>query len=456
MSRPFTPRAYQADAMRFLIERPRCALWASMGAGKTVSTLSVLDALAPIEPDPVLILAPRRVALSTWPGEAREWKHLAGVEVVPVTGTADERRRALKRDAQFFATNYEQLPWLVDLYGDSWPFRTIVADEATRLKGFRLRQGTQRARALGRVAWKRVDRFIELTGTPSPNGLIDLWGQVWFLDQGARLGRTFDAFVQRWFRPHPSGYGVEPLDHAQEEIQSRLADICLTVDVRDSFDIREPIRNVIHVDLPRHARSHYDRMEREMFTEIEEKGVEAFSAAGRATKCAQIANGAVYTDDTGAWEEIHDAKLEALESVIEEANGAPVLVSYFFVHDRVRLLRRFQRARELDADPRTIDDWNAGRIPILLAHPQAAGHGLNLQHGGNTIVFFGMTWNLEHHQQIAERLGPVRQMQSGYDRPVWEHYLLARDTIDVEMHDRLQTKASVQDALLAAMKRGSK
>lgn len=449
-------RPYQKEIISFALEHPRCAVWSSMGSGKTLATLTVLDALAPVETAPVLILAPRRVAMSTWPAEAREWSHLGGAQVVPVVGTADERKRALRRDAQFFSTNYEQLPWLVDLYGDRWPFRTIVADEATRLKGFRLRQGTLRSRALGKVAWKHVDRFIELTGTPSPNGLIDLWGQAWFLDRGERLGRTFDAFSQRWFRPHPSGYGVEPLPHAQEEIQARLADICLTVDVRDSFDIAQPIRNVIRVDLPRHARLHYERMEREMFTEIEEKGVEAFSAAGRATKCAQIANGAVYTDESGAWEEIHDAKLDALESVIEEANGAPVLVSYFFVHDRVRLLRRFQKARELDADPRTIDEWNEGKVPILLAHPQSAGHGLNLQHGGNVIVFFGMTWNLEHHQQIAERLGPVRQMQSGYERPVWEHYLIARDTIDEEMLDRLSTKASVQDALLAAMKRGTR
>ncbi len=392
--RPFVPRPYQTMIRDHILDTGRCAIWAGMGMCKTSSTMTALDAIQLVDDAPVLVLAPLRVANSTWPEEARKWDHLAGLQVVPIAGSEAERRLALRVDAPIYTTNYEQLPWLVEHWGERWPYRTVVADEATKLKGFRLRQGTNRARALGRVAHTKIKRFVELTGTPSPNGLQDLWGQAWFIDGGKRLGRTFDAFKQRWFRPDPSGFGIQALPHAQAEIQAALADVCLTVEAKDWFDLREPIVNNIFVDLPMRARKHYVEMEKQMFTELDGHEVEAFGAAARTVKCLQIANGAAYVGEGNTeWKELHDAKLQALDSIVEETQ-APVLVAYHFKSDLARLRRAFPQGRALDADPQTIRDWNAGRIPLLFAHPASAGHGLNLQDGGCTLVYFGHWWNL--------------------------------------------------------------
>ena len=456
MRRNFTPHTYQGAIIDHALDVPRCGIWAGMGMGKTVSTLTALDILELVEPGPALVLAPLRVAASTWPDEAAKWAHLRNTEVSAVVGTPEERRAALRRPASVYTTNYEQLPWLVEHFGDKWPFKKIVADESTKLKSFRLRQGGQRAQALGRVAHKHATRFIELTGTPSPNGLQDLWGQAWFLDQGVRLGRTFDAFRQRWFQAVPGGDGyqqIRPLPFAREQIQDRMRDLCLSLDPRDYFDISEPIVNVIRVELPKKARALYRDMEREMFMQIGEHEIEAFSAASRTIKCLQIANGAAYTDEAGTWAEVHDVKLQALESVIEEAAGMPVLVAYHFKSDLARLQRAFPKGRHLDKDPQTIRDWNAGKIPVLFAHPASAGHGLNLQDGGNILAFFGHWWDLEQYQQIIERIGPTRQAQAGHDRPVFIHHIVAADTVDEIVMARRESKREVQDLLLEAMKR---
>lgn len=452
--REFTPRPYQTLIRDHILDTPRCAIWAGMGMGKTTSTLNALDALALVDDAPVLVLAPLRVARSTWPEEAAKWSHLAGTNVVPVTGTERERLAALRVGAQVYTTNYEQLPWLVEHWSDRWPYRTVVADESTKLKSFRLRQGGSRAQALGRVAHTKVKRMVQLTGTPSPNGLVDLWGQAWFVDAGQRLGRTFSAFTNRWFRARPNGFGVEPLPHAQEEIQDLLRDVCLTVEAKDWFDLREPIVNNIFVALPMKARKHYAEMEKEMFTQLDQHEVEAFGAAARTIKCLQIANGAAYVGESNTdWKDLHDAKLDALASVVEEAAGAPVLVAYHFKSDLARLQRAFPQGRALDADPRTLKQWNAGRIPVLFAHPASAGHGLNLQDGGNILVYFGHWWNLEERLQILERIGPTRQMQAGHDRPVFVHNIIARDTVDEQILERIETKRDVQQILLDAMKR---
>jgi SNF2 family DNA or RNA helicase len=437
-----------------ILDVPRCAIWAGMGMGKTTSTLNALDALSLVDGNPVLVLAPKRVALSTWPEEARKWDHLQGMSLMPVVGSEPERRAALRFDSQIHTMNYENLEWLVAYWGDRWPYRTVVSDESTKLKSFRLRQGGKRAQALGKVSHSKIKRFVQLTGTPSPNGLVDLWGQAWFLDAGQRLGRTFTAFRDRWFAASPDGYGIKPLPFAQEQIQDRLRDLCLTVDAKDWFDLKEPIVNNIYVDLPMRARKHYAEMEKEMFTQIESHEVEAFGAAARTIKCLQIANGAAYVGESNTeWKELHDAKLEALESIIEEAAGAPVLVAYHFKSDLARLQRAFPKGRALDADPGTIKAWNEGRIPVLFAHPASAGHGLNLQDGGNIMVYFGHWWNLEERMQILERIGPTRQMQAGYDRPVFVHNIIARDTVDELVIQRVESKREVQDLLLEAMKR---
>lgn len=459
--RPFTARPYGALITHHILDVVRCGVWAGMGMGKTVSTLNALDLLELVEPGPTLVCAPLRVAQSTWPDEAAKWQHLRNLDVTPIVGDVKARERALLRAFQFsagvFTINYENLPWLVELldrWKKPWPFRKIVADESTKLKGFRLRQGTQRARALGRVAHKHAAHFIELTGTPSPNGLQDLWGQAWYLDQGQRLGRTFDAFRQRWFRPTFDGYGIEPLPFAQEQIEDAMRDLCLSLDARDWFDLKEPIVNRIQVDLPAKARALYDDMEKAMFAQIGEHEVEAFNAAAKTMKCLQLANGAAYVgEDSTQWAEVHDVKLQALDEVIEEAAGMPVLVAYHFKSDLARLLKAFPKGRQLDKDPKTLCDWNAGKIPLLFAHPASAGHGLNLQDGGNILVFFSVNWNLEEHQQIIERIGPTRQMQAGHDRPVFIHYILARDTVDEIVLARIETKREVQDLLLEALKR---
>ena len=456
----FTPREYQHAIIEHVLDLQRGAVWAGMGMGKSVSTLTALDILEITEPGPALVLAPLRVAASTWPDEARKWAHLTNVEVSAVVGTPEERRAALKRPATIYTTNYDNLPWLVEHYGDKWPFRKVVADESTKLKSFRLQQGGKRAHALGRVAHCKVDRFIELTGTPSPNGLQDLWGQAWFLDKGVRLGRSFEAFKSRWFQSIQVGSDrhatrLDPLPFAQEQIEDRMRDLCLSLDARDYFDISQPIVNVIRVELPAKARRLYKDMEREMFLALEcGTEVEAFNAASKTIKCLQLANGAIYTDDTcSAFAEIHDAKLQALEDVIEEAAGMPVLVAYHFKSDLARLQRAFPKGRTLDKDPQTIRDWNAGKIPVLFAHPASAGHGLNLQDGGNILAFFGHWWDLEQFQQIIERIGPTRQAQAGHDRPVFIHHIVAADTVDELVIARRESKREVQDLLLEAMKR---
>jgi SNF2 family DNA or RNA helicase len=457
--KPFTPRPYQEDMIDHVVEMPRCGVWAGMGLGKTVSALTALSIIDVLEGGPALVIAPLRVAVSTWPDEARKWAHLAGIEVVPVVGSAAQRRAALERCAPIYTINYDNLPWLIEHLGDRWPFVTVVADESTRLKSFRLRQGSVRARALARVAHCKIRRFIELTGTPAPNGLQDLWGQAWFLDKGERLGRSFSAFQSRWFRAvrvgaDPHAIRLEPLPFAQAEIEGRLSDLCLSVDPRDWFDLREPIVSTIRVELPAKARQMYDEMERKMFLSLGDIEIEAFNAAAKTIKCLQLANGAIYTDEScTAWAEVHDAKLQALEDVIEEAAGAPVLVAYQFRSDLVRLQRAFPQGRVLDSNPQTIRDWNAGRIPVLFAHPASAGHGLNLQDGGNILVFFGHWWDLEQYQQIIERIGPTRQAQAGHDRPVFVYHIIAADTVDELVMARRESKREVQDLLMEAMKR---
>lgn len=458
-ARDFTPHAYQHHIIDHITDVARCGVWAGMGLGKTVSTLTALTHLELVEPVyPTLVIAPLRVAASTWPDEVAKWRHLSGIRVSPIVGTAAARRAALKRKAEVYTINYENIPWLLEELGGRWPFRRVVCDESTKLKGFRLRQGSKRARALARVAHTAVDSFVELTGTPSPNGLVDLWGQAWFLDKGERLGKSFDAFKSRWFQSVQVGADrhavrLDPLPFAQEQIEDRLRDLCLSLDARDYFDLDEPIVNVIRVELPAKARQLYKQMEKEMFLSIEGADVEAFNAASRTMKCLQLANGAIYTDESGTWSEVHDVKLQALGEIVEEAAGMPVLVAYHFKSDLARLQKAFPKGRHLDQDPQTLRDWNAGKIPVLFAHPASAGHGLNLQDGGNILAFFGHNWNLEEFQQIIERVGPTRQKQAGHDRPVFIHHIVAHDTVDEIVMARRESKREVQDLLMEAMKR---
>jgi SNF2 family DNA or RNA helicase len=472
----FTPRPYQGLITGYQSDVQRSNVWAAMGLGKTVSTLTTLESLYHfgIETMPTLVIAPKRVALSVWPDECEKWEHLRGMEVVPIVGDASQRAMALRRDAPIFTINYENLPWLIDWFKHNprpWPFGTGVADESTKLKSTRIsnqksKKGTEflrkgsggsvRGGALAQVAHTKMHRWTNLTGTPSPNGLRDLWGQQWFVDGGQRLGRSYTAFENRWFRPMKGERGyhaMEPLEHAQTEIQAALADCTISLDPADWFDLEQPIVRPVYVELPAGARKLYRDMEKEMFMKLDEHDVEAMNAASRTIKCLQLANGAAYVDEDGNWKEVHDGKLQALEDIVEEAAGMPVLVAYHFKSDLARLTRAFPRGRVLDQNPQAIKDWNAGKIPVLFAHPASAGHGLNLQDGGNILAFFGHWWNLEEYQQIIERIGPVRQLQAGHNRPVFIYHIVARDTVDEDVMLRRETKREVQDILLDAMKR---
>jgi SNF2 family DNA or RNA helicase len=465
--REYTPRAFAPLVEDHFMAKPRCALWAKPGMGKTILTLNYLDFLyrAWGERKPTLVLAPLRVARDTWAKEAAKWRHLHGLEVAPIVGDPAQRKAALARDVPVYATNYEQLPWLIDTLGDRWPFGTVIADEAVKLKGFRIKQGTARSQALGRFTHTKVERFIELTGTPASNGLKDLWGQMWFLDGGQRLGRSYSAFEERWFaykrvKDAISGkVEIKPiiLPTAHEEIHARVADLCLTLDPKDWFDLREPVVNVIEVEMPPSARRHYRELEKELFTVLAGgEEIDAVSAAALSMKCRQAAGGALYLDQTkhekGAWAEIHREKVDALQELIDETGTDPLLVVYEFQHERERVLREWPETLDLSRQDH-LERAKAGQGKLWLGHPASVGEGVDgLQDHCNTVVFFGQTWRLDLHDQIIERVGPMRQLQAGKDRNVFVHYIAARQTVDQVVLARRDGKRSVQDALMDYMK----
>ncbi len=461
--RQYTPRPFAPLVDRHFAQHDRCALFAKPGMGKSVLTLTHLEIMHNVVgvDAPTLVLAPLRVARDGWARECEKWEHLRGFEVTPITGTPDQRKAALRKDSPVYTTNYDNVVWLRDWFADNkkpWPFHTVIADESTKIKSFRLRQGGVRAQALGSVAHKSVKRWINLTGTPASNGLEDLWGQLWFLDEGQRLGRTFSAFQQRWFRPVRGGQFHQWVAHdwAQDDIQNRIADICLTLDPKDWFNLREPIVNVIEVELPTSARTKYREMERELFTMIAGNEVEAMSAAAKSQKCLQMANGAVYLDaeryGKGAWVEVHDEKIEALRELVDETGDDPLLVAYQFVSDRERLLKAFPDALDLAKAEDMARAMN-GEGKLWLGHHAGMGHGVDgLQYHCNTIVFFAQDWNLENRDQIIERVGPMRQFQAGKDRPTFIHNIVARGTIDELVLGRLDGKRSVQDILMSYLK----
>lgn len=467
-------RPYQRLMIDHILATKKCAVYAFMGAGKTCATLTALDLLqlSGAETKPALIVAPLRVARDVWPAEAAGWEHLKHLKVVALVGTAIQRKVASYTKADVFTINYENFNWLVSECNGSWPFGAIVLDESTKVKSLRANvrsnsdgttwvqgQGGSRAKAILKVIYKYgTERVIELTGTPASNGLQDLWGQHFLLDYGQRLGRTFDAFRNRWFRVGYDGWGMEPTEHAQPQIEKALKDVCLSLKSEDYFDLEKPIVRHIEVTLPPEARKKYKELEKKFFTEIGGHTIDAFNAGAKTQKLLQFAAGAAYLGDADApgereWVTVHDEKLDALEDIVEEWSGQPILVSYQFKSDLARILKRFPKARHLDQKPQTLKDWNAGRIPMLVAHPLSAGHGLNLQHGSNVIVFFSSNWSAEADSQIIERIGPVRQAQAGFKRNVFVYRLVAKNSIDTEVLEVLEQKSTVQDALLNAMRR---
>lgn len=451
----FVPRPYQQLIVDHILDHKRCCVFAGMGLGKTSSTLEAIRGIKERRPRlKTLIIAPLRVAQSTWPDEIKKWDDFQSLRVSVVCGTAEQRKKALAAESDVYTTNYENIPWLVNYLGEDWPFDLIVADESTRLKGLRSRQGTQRAKSLAKVAFKSAG-FIELTGTPAPNGLLDLWGQLWFIDKGKRLGKSFTQFQRQYFYPVVKGGSARHwcewklFEGSDKKIRDKLADVAITVNPEDYFNVAQNIFNDIVIELPHSVRRLYRRFARELYAELDNgEAITAANAAVKTGRLLQMASGAVYKEDGVSYEHIHDAKIEALRSVIEEANGAPVLCAYSFKHEVHRIKKAFPQARILDKSPKTIRDWNEGKIPLLLAHPASCGHGLNLQDGGNILVFFSCTWSLELHDQIIERIGAVRQSQAGHNRPTFVHYLIAKGTLDEAVKERLATKRDVLDVLL--------
>lgn len=469
----FQPRDPQIVMRDFALHRRRCNVFMSMGLGKTTQTIDIYDTLRMFgHVKRALVLAPKRVALGTWPEEIDKFKESFGhISIAAAIGTQDQRLAALRQTAMITSINYDNIDWLIDQYGiDNWPFDMVIADESTRLKGLRIAvkksklgkeylagQGAKRPYRLAKLAHTKVRHWINLTGSPAPNGLQDLWGQQFFIDRGASLGISFTDFQQRWFtaimddRNRPK---IIPQFWAQPQIEALMKPTSVTIDVKDYFDISDPIPLPVYVDLPPAARKHYKEMEKQLFTQIEEQGIEAMEAGGKRTKCLQIASGAVIHDTkTGAWTPVHDAKIEALKSIVEETNGANLLVSYMYVSEKERILQAFPFAKVLDSKKQTEEDFRQGKIRMLLAHPASAGHGLNLQHNCWILVDFSSGINLEWDEQIIERIGPTRQWQIGEKRAVLRYRIIARNTIEETVNlPVLERKMTLQQAFKNAMK----
>ena len=391
----------------------------------------------------VLVIAPKSVAESTWTTEAAKWDHLKGLRVSKVLGTSTERLAALHRDADIYVINRENVVWLYDHQKDMPDFDMCVVDESSSFKNHQ----AKRFRALRKMR-PMFDRMILLTGTPTANGLMDLWAQMYLLDQGARLGRTITIYRQRWFRPDKTNglivYSYKLLSGAEEEITEAISDITFSLKAEDYISLPDRVDNVIRVEMPPKAKEQYKKMEKEYILAFpDDTQIVANDAAGLSSKLLQLANGFAYDPEKRAVE-VHQAKLEALKDIVDTAPG-PVLVFYEFIHDREQLLK-LPGAKQLLSDQDVID-WNAGKIQVLLAHPASAGYGLNLQAGGSTIVWYGMPWSLELYQQANARLH-----RQGQKKTVIIHHLVTAGTMDEAVLAALQKKRKGQDAMLEAVK----
>lgn len=443
----FKAHDYQKRMIDLVIKKPRLGLFLSMGMGKTVITMTAIQELMydRFQVSRVLVIAPKRVAEDTWTREHAKWDHLKALRISKVLGTERQRIRALKAEADVYVTGRDNVIWLIKYYQHlrRWPFDMIVIDELSSFKN----PQAKRFRALRKVV-PLVDRVVGLTGTPSPNGLMDLWAEIYLLDQGERLGNTLGAYREKYFRPGArNGYVVykwEPFRNAQKEIEDKINDICISMSAADYLTMPKRIDNVIPVRLSPEEAEAYKRMERDQLLRIEGDDITALNAAAVMTKLLQIANGCVYSVD-GKPVRIHEAKLEALAEIVDTTDS-PVLVFYSYKHDLSAVRSRIKGARVLETEE-DIADWNGGKVRVLLAHPASVGYGLNLQDGGHVIVWYGLTWSLELYQQANARL-----YRQGQEKPVIIHHLIALGTVDEDVMAALRNKNTDQAALLAALK----
>ena len=439
----YKPYDYQTFATNFVLEHPACGLILDMGLGKSVITLTALWSLLldSFDVGKVLVVAPKRVAENTWPTELKKWEHLDGLTWSLVLGSEKDRRTALQRRAKIYIINRENVTWLVDNY--RWDFDTLVIDELSSFKSSK----AQRFRALKRVR-PRISRVIGLTGTPQPNGLLDLWPQMYLLDMGQRLGRFVGGYRERFFLPDKRNreviYSYKPKEGAEEKIYELISDICISMRAADYLDMPELVASRVEVQMNAKERKLYEGFERDMVLHLKDGDLDAVNAAALSGKLVQMANGAVYGENRKV-HHIHDRKLDALEDIIEAANGKPLLVAYWYKHDLERIRQRFE-VRTIDT-PKDIADWNEGKIPVALIHPASAGHGLNLQDGGSTIVWFGLTWSLELYQQLNARL-----WRQGQKHTVVIQHIVAAGTHDEDIMNALEKKDMSQTALIAAVK----
>lgn len=439
----FRPHDYQEYAKNFILEHPVCCLMLDMGLGKTIITLSALWLLAldSFDIGKILVIAPKRVAEDTWPKEMLKWEHLTGLSYSLVLGSQKQREGALAKKASIYIINRENVSWLVENY--RWDFDTLVIDELSSFKSNK----SQRFKALKKVRPK-VQRVIGLTGTPAPNSLLDLWPQMYLLDMGQRLGHFIGGYRDRFFIPDKRNreiiYSYKPRERSEDKIYELISDICISMKAVDFLDMPELISNRIEVSMDAKEQRLYDDFKKDMVLSIGEDELDAINAAGLSNKLLQMANGAVYGENKKILP-IHDRKLDVLEDLIEAANGKPILVAYWYKHDLARISKRF-KVRTIDTS-KDIEDWNAGNIPVALIHPASAGHGLNLQEGGSTIVWFGLTWSLELYQQLNARL-----WRQGQKNTVVIEHIITRGTHDEDVMKALETKNMRQSALISAVK----
>jgi len=446
----FTPHNYQRYCIERVLDTPALGLLLDMGLGKTVITLTAVNDLKynRFAVNRILVIAPKKVAESTWVKEASKWDHLKLLRFSTVLGSQAKRIKALNTPADIYVINRENVPWLVEYYKNAWPFDMVIVDEFSSFKN-------HQAKRFKSLKWVRphIKRIVGLTGTPAPNGMLDLWAQVYLLDGGERLGKTITGFRERYFEPDQRNrdrvFTYAPKQGADERIQQLIGDICVSMKAEDYLELPDIVFNTVPIILDNKAEKAYNKLETEMLLQVDETTIDAGSAAVLTNKLLQLCNGAVYDEDRNVVS-IHDCKLEAFMELIEGLNGKPALVFYNFQHDKNRIKKALAktnlRVRELKT-PQDENDWNNREIDILLAHPASAAYGLNLQQGGNHVVWFGLNWSLELYQQANKRLH-----RQGQTEKVIIHHLTVSGGVDEDVVRALENKTNTQDDLMAALK----
>lgn len=445
----FTPHSYQAYCISRIIADPAIGLLLDMGLGKTVITLTAINELKfnRFEISRALVIAPKKVAEATWSSEAQKWEHLRHLRVSKILGTETQRIRAVNTPADVYVINRENIQWLVDHYRSDWKFDMVIADELSSFKN-------PKAKRFKCLTWVRphIRKFVGLTGTPAPNGLMDLWAQIYLLDGGERLGKSITAFRKAYFSENTHGGNFSTFEEkngSADLIKQKISDICISMKAEDYIELPERTDVIVPVELDSKARKLYDKFEHDMFLQIDEDSLDAGTAAVLTNKLLQFAGGAAY-DQEGRTVAVHDCKTEAFMELIEAAQGQPVLVFYSFRHELERLTELLHKAKlnygELKT-PEDIDRWNRRELNVLLAHPASAAYGLNLQAGGSHIIWFGLNWSLELYQQANARLH-----RQGQTERVIVHHLVVKNSADELVMAALQSKTVVQDGLLEALK----